>query len=456
MSSDDIAISVSGLSKRYEIYATARDRLKQFIIPRLQRLAGDTAKQYFDEFWALQHISFEVRKGETVGIIGCNGSGKSTLLQMICGTLSPTHGTIRINGRIAALLELGSGFNPEFSGRENIYMNCTVLGLSRDEIDQRFDSIAEFADIGVFIEQPVKTYSSGMAVRLAFAVAINVDPDILIVDEALSMGDELFQRKCFSRIEAIRASGSTILFVSHSATQIIELCDRAILLDAGEILACGLPKKIVGSYQKLLYAPMEKRQALRNRICQAVGSNITQSSIEPRESSALVTSTPEQLESFDPNLKPSSTIEFESHGAYISTPVILTLDGERVNNLVRGNTYRYAYTVKFSNRAINVRFSMLIKTVIGVELGGAESARAPRSSLAGVDPGSSYQVEFRFFCALNPGVYFMNAGVIGSVDNSATYLHRVVDIALFRVLPETTNLTTGIVDFGCHPEIRLQ
>ena len=456
MSSDDIAISVSGLSKRYEIYATPRDRLKQFMLPRLQGFVGGERKQYFDEFWALQNISFEVRKGETVGIIGCNGSGKSTLLQMICGTLTPTHGGIQINGRIAALLELGSGFNPEFSGRENVYMNCAVLGLSRDEIDERFDSIAEFADIGVFIEQPVRTYSSGMSVRLAFAVAINVEPDILIVDEALSVGDELFQRKCFSRIEAIRASGSTILFVSHSATHIIELCDRAILLDAGEKLASGLPKKIVSNYQKLMHASAEKRQAIRKNISQEGDLGLMPNSIESRECSPADEQAPERLEKFDPNLKPSSTIEFESFGAYISAPVILTLDGERVNNLVRGNIYRYAYTVKFSNRATNVRFAMLIKTVIGVELGGAESARAPRSSLADVDSGSSYRVEFRFVCALNPGMYFMNAGVVGSVDDNIMYLHRLLDIAMFRVLPETEHLTTGSVDFGCEPEIRLQ
>ena len=366
MSSDDIAISVSGLSKRYEIYATPRDRLKQFILPRLQRFLADDPKQYFDEFWALQNVSFEVKKGETVGIIGCNGSGKSTLLQMICGTLNPTQGRIQVNGRIAALLELGSGFNPEFSGRENVYMNCTILGLSRDEIAQRFDSIAAFADIGVFIEQPVKTYSNGMSVRLAFAVAINVDPKILIVDEALAVGDELFQRKCFSRIEAIRASGTTILFVSHSATQIIELCDRAILLDAGEKLASGPPKTIVGSYQKLLHASVEKRQEIRNHISQEVDLSLTQSLIESREHSSTDEEALERLEKFDLNLKPSSTIEFESRGARISAPVILTLDGERVNNLVRGNTYRYAFTVKFSNRATNVRFAMLIKTMKGV------------------------------------------------------------------------------------------
>ena len=457
MSSDDIAISVSGLSKRYEIYEVPRDRLKQFILPTLQRLAGSAPKQYFDEFWALKNISFEVRKGETVGIIGCNGSGKSTLLQMICGTLNPTHGSIQISGRIAALLELGSGFNPEFSGRENVYMNCTVLGLSRDEIDQRFDSIAEFADIGVFIEQPVKTYSSGMSIRLAFAVAVNVDPNILIVDEALAVGDELFQRKCFSRIEAIRASGSAILFVSHSGAQIVELCDRAILLDAGEKLISGLPKQIVGSYQKLLYAPAEKREAIRKKISQAINLSLPKSLIEPtRHITAVEGARPEQLERFDPGLEPSSTIEYESHSAKIESPSILTLTGECVNNLIRGNTYRYTYIVRFTQSAVNVRFSMLIKTTSGVELGGAESGGSLQTSLERVNSGTSYRVDFSFVCALNAGVYFMNSGVLGDVDNGITYLHRLVDAAMFRVLPETENLATGIVDFHCRPDIRLQ
>lgn len=251
----DIAIRVQNLSKCYQIYDTPRDRLKQFFAPRLQRLVGQTPKQYFREFWALKDISFEIRKGETVGIIGRNGSGKSTLLQIICGTLTPTSGNVETRGRIAALLELGSGFNPEFTGRENVYMNASVLGLSNEEIDARFNDIVAFADIGDFIDQPVKTYSSGMMVRLAFAVAINVDPQILIVDEALSVGDELFQRKCFSRIEAIKQNGATILFVSHSGSTVVELCDHAVLLDSGEKLAMGTPKTIVGKYQKLIYAP---------------------------------------------------------------------------------------------------------------------------------------------------------------------------------------------------------
>ncbi len=457
--SGDTAIKVEGLSKCYHIYDTPRDRLKQFVLPRLQRLIGKQPKQYFREFWALRDVSFEVKKGETIGIIGRNGSGKSTLLQMICGTLSPTGGSVETRGRIAALLELGSGFNPDFTGRENVYMNGAVLGLSTEEIDARFDDIAAFAEIGDFIEQPVKTYSSGMMVRLAFAVAINVDPEILIVDEALSVGDELFQRKCFSRIETIRASGSTILFVSHSGGTIVELCDRAVLMDSGEKLAVGMPKQIVGRYQKLLYAPTDKRETIREQIRQMdehaeLHANTVEAGARQEESHGEHTYEPQ--ENFDPNLMPSSTIEYESHGAYIDSPAVLTLAGEQVNNLVRGKTYRYAYTVRFSKSASNVRFGMLIKTTSGVELGGGVSANSPRESLAYVGAGSSYRVEFRFRCALNAGVYFLNAGVVGDVNGSETYLHRLIDIAMFRVQPDTGNLATGIVDFGCYPEIELQ
>lgn len=208
MSSNEIAIKVQNLSKCYHIYDNPRDRLKQFVAPRLQRLTWQHPKQYFREFWALKDVSFEVKKGETVGIIGRNGSGKSTLLQMICGTLTPTQGSIETNGRIAALLELGSGFNPEFTGRENVYMNASVLGLSNKEIDARFDDIVAFSDIGDFIEQPVKTYSSGMMVRLAFAVIAHVDADILIIDEALAVGDAFFTQKCMRFLRGFMKTGA--------------------------------------------------------------------------------------------------------------------------------------------------------------------------------------------------------------------------------------------------------
>jgi lipopolysaccharide transport system ATP-binding protein len=452
----DIAIKVQNLSKCYHIYENPRDRLKQFVAPRLQRMTWQQPKQYFREFWALKDVSFEIKKGETVGIIGRNGSGKSTLLQMICGTLTPTTGSIQTNGRIAALLELGSGFNPHFTGRENVYMNAAVLGLSKKEIDERFDDIVAFADIGDFIEQPTKTYSSGMMVRLAFAVAINVDPDILIVDEALSVGDELFQRKCFSRIEAIRINGATILFVSHSGSTIVELCDHAVLIDSGEKLAIGAPKQIVARYQKLLYAPADKIDLIREQIRRADGQLLapvnTNDDIST-QNQVQIEHTPELQETFDPSLKPSSTIEYESHGAYIESPAILTIAGVQVNNLIRGKIYRYTYTVKFTNAASNVHFAMLIKTISGVELGGGVSASEVKNSLVNVVAGSVYRVEFQFCCALNPGTYFLNAGVRGDVNGCQTYLHRMIDIAMFRVQPNEENLATGIIDFSCYPEI---
>ena len=246
--SSEISIKVENLSKCYQIYDQPRDRLKQFIVPRLQRAIGQPSRQYFREFWALKEVSFEVKRGETVGIIGRNGSGKSTLLQMICGTLNPTGGSIQTHGRIAALLELGSGFNPEFSGRENVYMNGAVLGLSREEIDQRFDAIAAFADIGEFIEQPVKTYSSGMLARLAFSVAIHVDPEILIADEILAVGDSAFQRRCLSKFYEIRDRGCTILFVSHDQYQVKSVCQRALYLKAGRQIMFGQAGRVIDQY----------------------------------------------------------------------------------------------------------------------------------------------------------------------------------------------------------------
>lgn len=253
MSSEDFAISVTNLSKRYEIYNAPRDRLKQFVLPRLQRLAGQPPRQYFREFWALKDVSFEVKKGETVGIIGRNGSGKSTLLQLICGTLHPTSGTVETNGRIAALLELGSGFNAEFTGRENIYMNGAVIGLTKEEIDERFDDICAFADIGEFIEQPVKTYSSGMFVRLAFAIQANVDPEILIVDEALAVGDAYFVHRCMLRFHDLQKKGTTIVFVSHDSSSIKRLCGSALWLKNGHLNSVGDAVTIVDSYLRDLF-----------------------------------------------------------------------------------------------------------------------------------------------------------------------------------------------------------
>jgi lipopolysaccharide transport system ATP-binding protein len=266
MSSDDYAIRVENLSKYYAIYSQPQDRLKQSIIPRLQQLAGITPKKYFHEFWALKNVSFEVNRGETMGIIGRNGSGKSTLLQLICGTLSPTTGNVYTNGRVAALLELGSGFNPEFSGRENVYLNGALLGMSHEEIDSSFDDIAAFADIGEFIEQPVKMYSSGMFVRLAFAINIMSQPDILIVDEALSVGDINFQAKCMTAMKRRQDAGMTILFVSHDIGTVRSLCSRGIYLEHGEVKALGKASFVTDNYLRVMREEMNAEQAKKTEV----------------------------------------------------------------------------------------------------------------------------------------------------------------------------------------------
>jgi lipopolysaccharide transport system ATP-binding protein len=458
MSSSEFSIRVEGLSKRFEIYAQPIDRLKQMTLPRFQRAMRRPTRSYFKEFWALRDVSFDVLRGETVGIVGRNGSGKSTLLQMICGTLHPTSGRIFLGGRIAALLELGAGFNPEFTGRENVYLNAAVIGLHRDEIDARFGDIAAFADIGDFMEQPVKTYSSGMYVRLAFAVAINVDPEILVVDEALSVGDEAFQRKCFGRLNQIRQNGATILFVSHSAGAVIELCDHAILLDGGELLARGTPKFIVSRYHKMLYAPSSKATSIRERI-RLEGSSHMDAKGEPEPfESALVPKARTAITDeayLDEGLVPQSTVRYEQRGAAIEHPHIETLEGVRVNVLRTGGEYIYTYRVKFTSTAVGVRFGMLIKTITGLELGGAATAPNNKSDLI-VIPGQEFVVRFRFRALLAPGVYFLNAGVVASNPDGDIYLDRLTDAVMLRIMPDEDRLATGIVDFHVEPEFELE
>jgi lipopolysaccharide transport system ATP-binding protein len=249
--SSELAIDVRNVSKCYQIYGKPSDRLKQALYPRVQRIVGAPIGKYFREFWALRDVSLSVRPGEAVGIIGRNGSGKSTLLQLICGTLAPTAGEIETNGRIAALLELGSGFNPEFSGRENVYMNGAVLGLSEAEIAERYERIVEFSEIGDFIDQPVKTYSSGMYMRLAFAVQAHIDASIVIIDEALTVGDVFFRQKCYARLDKLREEGAAILLVSHSMPDIEQYCERAVLLDHGAMRFIGSSAEAAKHYYLL-------------------------------------------------------------------------------------------------------------------------------------------------------------------------------------------------------------
>jgi ABC-type polysaccharide/polyol phosphate transport system ATPase subunit len=241
---DDLVIDARGVSKSYRIYGRPIDRFKQAF------LWGQ--REYYREFWALRDVTFCVARGEAVGIVGRNGSGKSTLLQIIAGTLTPTEGTVAIRGRVAALLELGSGFNPEFTGRENVYMNGAILGMSAHEIDQRYDAIAAFADIGEFLDQPVKTYSSGMMMRLAFAVSAHVDADILIVDEALAVGDAAFQARCFRRIKRLRETGATLLLATHDTATLNQVCARALLLDRGRLALLGPARTVSEEYYRRL------------------------------------------------------------------------------------------------------------------------------------------------------------------------------------------------------------
>lgn len=449
--SSEVAIRVEGVGKCYAIYDKPHHRLLQQLFPN--------ARPWHREFHALREVGFEVRRGETVGIVGRNGSGKSTLLQIVCGTLTPSSGRVEVNGRIAALLELGAGFNPEFTGRENVFLNGTVLGLTRAEIEARFDSIAAFADIGEFIEQPVKTYSSGMYVRLAFAVAINVDPDILVVDEALSVGDEAFQRKCYARLEAMRERGATVLFVSHSAGAVIELCNRALLLDRGECLARGAPKYVIARYHKLLYAPADRLEDLRCELRAELRGEATASAAPaaaaarpPSEGATAGES--EEDAWFDPGLVPQSTVRYATRGAEILDPHLETPAGRRVNVLRPGTLAVYAFRVRFQHAAGAVRFGMLFKTTTGVELAGAVSAQ-PAAAIAAVDAGQEVQVRFRFRCLLAPGTYFTNAGVLGLVGEGEEYLDRRIDVAMFRVMPDPQRLATGHVDLDVQPEFSL-
>ena len=453
--SSEAAISVRGLSKAFPIYGKPHHRLMQMVMP-------GPKERWYREFHALRDINIDIARGETVGIVGRNGSGKSTLLQLICGTLTPSAGDIHVNGRIAALLELGAGFNPEFTGRENVFLNATVLGLTHAEIVKKFDEIVDFSDIGGFVDQPVKSYSSGMYVRLAFAVAINVNPEILVVDEALSVGDEGFQRKCFARIDAIRDSGATVLFVSHSASTVVDLCDRAILLDRGELLTSGTPRHVISRYQKLLYAPADKAALIREEIRASVADEVAGAhavgSVEPDavghggdEAPAAVVA--DEIQAYwEEGMESSSTIVYENRGAAIDSPHLQTLDGRKVNVLVPGGSYDYVYQVHVQRALANVRCGMMIRSLTGIEIGGAATTTL-QDALPMVEAGAVLNVRFRFRCLLSPGVYFFNAGVLAALEEGEEYVDRRIDVVMFRVMPESKRLATGFVNLDVVPQV---
>ncbi len=459
MFSDELAIKVTDLSKCYNIYSKPIDRLKQSILPRVLKPFGKPARTYYREFWALRNLTLDVKKGETIGVIGRNGSGKSTLLQMICRTLTPTNGEIETNGRIAALLELGSGFNPEFSGRENVFLNGAILGLSQEEIKDRFDAIAEFADIGDFIEQPVKIYSSGMTVRLAFAVQAMVDPNILIVDEALAVGDERFQRKCFRRLEELKKNGTSIIFVSHAAQQIIELCDRALLLEQGQRLLMTDPLSVVRAYQKLIYAnPVDQTLLMQKyKELDHGGNGMAISVPEQSESSTshqLGVETPippknegdenlPESDFYESGMLPQSTEIYPVHGARIDSIKIYNSAGREVNNLVAGYEYSFEISGAFLEERETVWIIFGIRSIQGTTI---TSYTYPDNDtyIHNVKMGQKFRLTYKWKMVLTPNIYFSGGGIWSTTD--PVLMHRIVDGNMFRVLPRKGRHPSGYVD----------
>ncbi len=443
---DDVAISVRNVSKCYFMYARPQDRLKQATLQKLRRLLGRTAASYYREFWAVRNVSFEVKRGETVGIVGRNGAGKSTLLQMICGTLYPTGGSVEVNGRVAALLELGAGFNPEFTGRENVYLYAGILGLEHKEIQERFEDIAAFAEIGDFMEQPVKTYSSGMFVRLAFAVSACIDPDILIVDEALAVGDAKFQARCFRRLEELAARGTSILFVSHSMEMIVRHCDRAVLMENGSVEMTGEPGKVANRYLDLVFG-VERRKADDAEV-------ETVEVVEDRE--------PEESA---PSDHPSGKFEerpgynkmeyrWGSRDAEIMDFEMRSDGGPHTTQLVAGAKASLTVWVRFHKETRDPIFGLTIKTPDGVVVTGSNSRDVLGSGATGVArKGEWRRVTFGFDQRLAPGEYLLSVGVAEDVGGEIIALDRRFD-SVHVAVPAAQRKLFGLVDFGMEVAVR--
>jgi teichoic acid transport system ATP-binding protein len=404
-----VVISVRNLSKYYRIYNNPISRIKELVV--LGR------RPFHRKFYALRDVSFEVVKGECVGIMGKNGSGKSTLLQSICGTLTPTSGIIKVQGRVSALLELGTGFNPEFTGQENVYMNAAILGLSNEEIDARYNAIVEFADIGDFVYQPVKKYSSGMFIRLAFATAISVDPEILLVDEALAVGDYRFQRKCYQKIEELRENGKTILFVSHNMDTINLLCDKAILLDNGRIIDEGEPKWITKLYHKILFgSENESRQEVRAREKGKQArerqefQEIEKHEDERAKDKIAKKSDLKQIQE-DSHQKQTDEMRYGNKKAEIIDFGILDESKERVTLLEAKKNYTIFLKAHFNESSENPILGILINDTRGVVLFGTNTSHQ-KIEVPPQKRGSILEGQFNINMWLAPGKYFLTV-IIG-------------------------------------------
>lgn len=440
----DIAIRVQNLSKCYQIYDAPRDRLKQFVAPRLQRLLRQPPKQYYREFWALRDVSFEVKKGETVGIIGRNGSGKSTLLQLICGTLAPTGGSIETQGRIAALLELGSGFNPEFTGRENVYMNASILGLSEAEIDTKYDDILAFADIGEFIDQPVKQYSSGMYVRLAFAVIANVNADILVIDEALAVGDIFFTQKCMRFLRDFRTSG-TIIFVTHDPGAVVNLCNQAAWLDRGELQALGSAQSVCEKYLAKRYdtpAFGSKMPDDKERVPKSGNNKVTGPSKRDMRMQFINQSNLRndiQIFDFSPD-----TRGFGSGGAKITSTKLTDLEGQQLSWIVGGEQVRFVVEAEVLVNCRNIVIGMNVKDKLGQVLFGQNTYLDHCLNPVKAKPRETVEAAFTFRMPILPrGSYTVDVAIADGTPPDVVQLQWLHDA--FSLESHASSSVNGLI-----------
>jgi len=421
--SEKIAISVRNVTKTYRLYNSHAERVKEVFHP--------FRKKYHHNFNALSDISFKVKKGETLGIIGRNGSGKSTLLQIICGVLQPTSGRVEVQGRVSTLLELGAGFNPEFSGRENVHINASILGLTKEEIDLRFDEIVAFADIGDFIEQPVKTYSSGMHVRLAFAVSACVEPDLLIVDEALAVGDVKFQARCFRRFEELLARGTTILFVTHDTDQITRHCTRGIVLDAGKIFLESTPGEAASCYLDLIFGVGERKTQefkISDNSYQPINPKIAFDKLEERDGYN------------------SHEYRIGNRNAEIVDARVKVTGNNHSVNLFTGDKITILIIVKFNNAIEKPLAGFQIKSPDGILIYGVNSTNYTVSDMVFVPAfaGDVYCFAFKFELDINSGEYLFSFGVSG-YDGGLIALDWRHDVIHFNV-KNNKSQPTGLID----------
>lgn len=406
---DGPVIRLEGVGKCYRIFQNPQDRFRQAFLDRFQPLTRQTQRtSLYREHWALRDVSFELQRGEAVGILGRNGAGKSTLLQVIAGTLDPTTGSVATSGRITALLELGSGFNPEFTGRENVFLNGQILGLTRDEVVERFDDIASFADIGDFIDQPVKTYSSGMMMRLAFSVQTALTPDVLIVDEALAVGDIFFQAKCMRRLREMREQGTTILFVSHATSTVREICTRAMLLEHGRVVADGSPGDVVHKY-------IESIAANQASMVDEVRRVVTQE-VEPTKTSRQhdITARDKYLLGRDEFIRNASEGRTGNHKAEFLNAVLLDSKGRVANDFAYDETVTCAMLIRINRRVENLWIGYKIRTVSGIDIVHADTSLYGQLSYP-FAVGRTYVLEWRFNVRLVHGAYLLGC-IMGSPD----------------------------------------